>query len=242
MINNSAITGVNYQPLLSRYSNATTVNTVDSHNLTRHMSIKSVENAFDKSVQSQKVGGMTNSVNPCQKSISSETNQTTSKRHHPNSLSLQSGILSNGSTFKSNPNPDFVVNSPIPGQSPTSELKKPVDSIISPKSGEKGQKDDSNTSDITYKVTDSLEKIFKHDRADRKSKKILMIGEKRMTSEASSSESRERDLVKFNKGPLLLKNKESVKDQSEKKKSTLNEDLAKKYAEKLDLGKVSDSL
>ena len=152
--------------------------------------------------------------------------------------------MSNGSTykgdFKSNPNTDFVVNSPIPNQSPTSELKKPVDSIISLISGGKHRKAETENSDAPYKVTDSLEKIFKNDRVDRKSKKILMIGEKRMTSEASSSESRERDLVKFNKGPLMLKVKEnSYKGNPPKKaKNNLNEEMGKKYAEKLDLGKV----
>ncbi len=215
------------------------------------MSIKSVENTFDKSSQSQKTSAINTSVHPCQKSLSSETNntqKTSSKRHHPNSLSLQSGILSNNSTtfktdFKSNPHQDFVVNSPVPGQSPTSELKKPVESIISQTSGEKQNRAETESEGVNYKVTDSLEKIFRNERGsrgNRGSKKILMIGEKRMTSEASSSESRERDLVKFNKNPLMMKPKEnSSREVGVKKiKTNLNEEMGKKYAEKLDLGKV----
>lgn len=113
-----------------------------------------------------------------------------------------------------------------------------MDSIISQTSGDKNKETESEGA---YKVTDSLEKMFRQERKDRKSKRILMIGEKRMTSEASSSESRERDLVKFNKGPLMLKSKENGNKEPVVKgsKPSLNEEMGKKYAEKLDLGKVS---
>jgi hypothetical protein len=33
-------------------------------------------------------------------SLSSETNEKASKRHHPNALSVQSGILSNATTIR----------------------------------------------------------------------------------------------------------------------------------------------
>jgi hypothetical protein len=63
-----------------------------------------------------------------------------------------------------------------------------------------------------------------------------------MTSEASSSNSRERDLVKFNKGPLMLKTKQVKTDNTEEDKkvrTNLNEEIGKKCAEKLDLQNVS---
>lgn len=99
---------------------------------------------------------------------------------------------------------------------------------------------DAESVNVSYKVTDSLEKMFTTERNTRRSKKILMIGEKRMTSDVSSSESRERDIVKFNKMPLLLKTKEN-KDGNYStiiKSGNINKDFAKKYAGKLDIGKV----
>ena len=94
------------------------------------------------------------------------------------------------------------------------------------------------------KVTDSMDKIFKTERNSRQKKKILMIGGKRMASDVSSSESREREIVKLNKNPLLLKNKE-LKDRNSAMKlkdTNINKELARKYANKLDIGKVSLNL
>jgi dihydrofolate reductase len=90
------------------------------------------------------------------------------------------------------------------------------------------------------KVTDSIDKIFKVGRTSRQKKKILMIGGKKITSDVSSSESREREIVKLNRNPLMLKTKES-KDVNSARKSkgqNTNKELAKKYANKFDLGKV----
>jgi hypothetical protein len=76
---------------------------------------------------------------------------------------------------------------------------------------------------------------------DRKSKKIMMIGEKRVTSEFSSSRSRERELVKKNKNPLFMKNKEGSGGKNSARKGkggSINKELAKKYAGKFEMGKV----
>ena len=89
-----------FQPLSSRYSNATTVNTNESHQLTRHLSFKSVEQAFDKSNTSYKASVISNCNNTGKKSLMTEGNELISKRHHPNALSVQSGILSNASSSK----------------------------------------------------------------------------------------------------------------------------------------------
>lgn len=89
-------------------------------------------------------------------------------------------------------------------------------------------------------VRESLDKLLMNQITDeRKSKKILMIGEKRVTSEFSSSRSRERELVKKNKNPLFMKNKESRGNSARKLKgNNINKELAKKYAGKFEMGKV----
>lgn len=95
--NNLQVSNVCFQPLSSRYSNSTTVNTNESHQLTRHLSFKSVEQAFDKSSNSYKASVISNCNNTVKKSHLTEVHESVSKRHHPNSLSVQSGILSNAS-------------------------------------------------------------------------------------------------------------------------------------------------
>lgn len=138
---------------------------------------------------------------------------------------------------------DITINSPIPGQSPSSELKKPCASIMSYNSALPSNLEDNEAMDMELmpKVTDSMDRIFSsQERSARQNKKILMIGEKRMISDVSSSESRERDLVKRNKVPLLLKPKEATERKSARKinSNNINKDLAKKYAGKIDIGKV----
>lgn len=264
--NNPGVSNVCFQPLSSRYSNSTTVNTNESHHMTRHLSFKSVEQAFDKSSNSYKASVISNYNSTVKKSHLTEAPESVSKRHHPNSLSVQSGILSHASAkncmeFKSRNDGEYpkiplfilyidskrgyTVNSPLPTQSPHSDPKHGIQSVISENSEEAkldGESDNFEKAEPqTAKVTDSMDKIFKQERTNRQSKKILMIGEKRMTSEISSSESRERELVKRNRNPLMLKNKECKERNSARKikGSNINKELAKKYANKLELGKVS---
>jgi len=91
-----------YKLQSSRYSNATTVNTNnESHVLTRHLSFKSVEQAFDKSSNSYKASIISNFNNTAKKSINSDAqycNEPMSNRHQSNTSSIQSGILSNASS------------------------------------------------------------------------------------------------------------------------------------------------
>jgi len=72
-----------------------------------------------------------------------------------------------------------------------------------------------------------------------------MIGEKRVTSEFSSSRSREREIVKKNKNPLFMKNKE-IKERNSARKikgGNINKDFVKKYtAGALEVGKVKSQI
>lgn len=107
---------------------------------------------------------------------------------------------------------------------------------------EKSESNDNTDVGKNTKVSDSLDKLFQEKRTARQSKKILMIGQKRMTSDVDSSESRERDLVRpTNKNPLLLKSKENNERQSARKTkgNNMNKELDRKYTGKLDRGKVS---
>lgn len=123
----------------------------------------------------------------------------------------------------------FGVNSPLPGQSPTSDYKKPLDPVLSQHSRE--SENFKEESKKYGKVTDSMDKIFSQDqRTVRQSKKFLI-------SDISSSNSRERDRRTLSKAPILLKGKSNEKNQ-DKSMHNINKELAKKYAGKLDLGKV----
>ena len=141
------------------------------------------------------------------------------------------------------------MNSPLPPQSPKSDPNHCFQSVISENSQEMkndGESEDYERVEIerTTKVTDSMDQIFNQERSARQNKKILMIGEKRMISDVSSSESRERELVKKAKNPLLLKQKE-LKDRNSARKiasGNINKELAKKYAGKLEICKVSLAL
>ena len=156
----------------------------------------------------------------------SDPTDFTGKRHHPNALSVQSGILDSSS-------PKDCVRDKSRNQSPLSnDNKNMAQSAISENS--QGEKEEEGGK---HKVSDSIDKIFK----DR-NRKIFTIGEKRVASGASSEESRERELVK-GKGPVMLKGKEEdggkEKDNGRKVKGgNINKELAKKYANKLEIGKV----
>jgi hypothetical protein len=142
---------------------------------------------------------------------------------------------------------DVTINSPIPGQSPSSEFKKPLESIMSYNSALPSYLEDSEAMDMEPipKVTDSMDKIFStQERSARHNKKKLMIGDKKITSDVSSSDSRERELAKRNKVPLLLKAKDNKERNSARKitSNNINKELAKKYAGKIDIGKVNFNL
>ena len=87
------------------------------------------------------------------------------------------------------------------------------------------------------KDRESLDKLFINQTTDNRKNKILMIGEKRVTSDFSSSRSHEREIVQKNKNPLLMLNKNSARKVN--KNNTISKELAKKYAGKFELGKVS---
>ena len=121
----------------------------------------------------------------------------------------------------------FRVNSPIPGQSPISDLKKPLDPVLSQYSKESGHEEIKKQG----KVADSMDKIFNQEqRTVRQNKKFLI-------SDISSSNSRERDRIRSTKAPIMLKGKSNEKS-GDKNMHNINKELAKKYAGKLDLGKV----
>ena len=127
-----------------------------------------------------------------------------------------------------------------------SNVNNIMQSIISENSQEVQNDCDSETFEKvqierTGEVADSIDNLFKEDRTSRQSKKIFTIGEKRITSEVSSSGSRERELVKKTKNALFLKNKE-LKDKNSARKSknaTMVHNFNKKYSGKLEKGKVS---
>lgn len=233
---------VGFHPLSSRYSNATTVNTNESHQLTRHLSFKSVEQAFDKSSNSYKASIISQYNNTNKKSPSSDLNELTSARHKPNALSIQSGILSNASSSKNNA--EFKSRNQSPLSNPNM-----IQSVISENSQEMKYDGESDTYEKvqiehTTKVSESVDKLLKDNATARQGRKILMIGEKRITSEVSSSSSRERELIKFYKNPTLIKSKDTNEKNSAKKikNNNINKELAKKYANKLDMGKVTLNL
>lgn len=146
--------------------------------------------------------------------------------------------------FYNDNNPAWIASR---AQSPDLNYK-PMPSIVSENSKEElNQEWESQTYEKvevehSKKVSDSLDKLFATKTSDdRKSKKILMIGEKRITSEFSDSRSREREVFKKNKNTLHIKNKESNdKNSARKSKGTnINKELARKYADKLESGKVN---
>jgi hypothetical protein len=120
-----------------------------------------------------------------------------------------------------------------------------IQSVISENSQEMKYDGESDTYEKvqiehTTKVSESVDKLLKDNATARQGRKILMIGEKRITSEVSSSSSRERELIKFYKNPALIKSKDANEKNSAKKikNNNINKELAKKYANKFDLGKV----
>ena len=213
------------------------MNTNESHQLTRHLSFKCVEQAFDKSSNSYKASIISQYNNTNKKSPSSDVNELTSARHKSNALSVQSGILSNASSSKNNEHMSR-------NQSPLSNPNM-IQSVISENSQEMKYERDSDTYEKvqiehTTKVSESVDKLMKDNATARQGRKIFMFGEKRITSEVSSSSSRERELIKFYKNPNILKNKDTNEKNSAKKikNNNINKELAKKYAEKIDIGKV----
>ena len=227
-----------FHPISSRYSNATTVNTNESHHLTRHLSYKSVEQAFDKSSNSYKASIISQYNNADKKSPSSDINELTSGRHKPNALSVQSGILSNVSASKNKD--DFKSRNQSPLSNPNI-----IQSVISENSQEMKYDGESDTYEKvqiehTTKVSESVDKLLKDNATARQGRKILMIGEKKVTGEVSSSSSRERELIKFYKNPALIKSKD-INDKNSEMKLThnnINKELVEKYANKFDIGKV----
>ena len=70
--------------------------------------------------------------------------------------------------------------------------------------------------DHSTKVSESVDKLLKDNTTTRQGRKILMIGEKRVTGKVSYSSSRERELIKFYKNPALIKSKDVNEKNSEK--------------------------
>lgn len=228
-----------FHPLSSRYSNATTANTNESHLLTRHLSYKSVEQAFDKSSNSYKASIISQWNNLNKKSPTSDGNELASSRHKPNTLSVQSGIMSNTSSSKNNAELKSRNQSPLSNQNM-------IQSVISENSQEmKNEEDSENFEKVeieyTNKVSESVDKLFKDNETARQRRKILMVGEKRATGDASSSNSRERELLKFYKNPALIKSNDNAQEKSSAKKlkNNINKEFAKKYANKFEVWKVS---
>lgn len=84
------------------------------------------------------------------------------------------------------------------------------------------------------KVSDSIDTLFHEERSSRLSKKIFKIGEKRITSDVSSSESRERELVNKSRNPLILKNHELAhKNNTSRNELKFGKDIARLHTNKI---------